>query len=90
VTGTPHNDETAIAVFDLEMAHIGYLSREIAENLSPWIDDVEHPAELKIIVEEVTGGGQVKKNKGLNISIEIGNVDYAQYYDLSSLYGDTP
>lgn len=61
-------DENAIAVFNESWEQIGYLSRKVAEELAPLMDE---GYETKCIVTAITGGSDDKPSFGCNIEITV-------------------
>lgn len=62
------HDENAIAVFNESWEQIGYLSRSVAAELAPLMDE---GYEVECTVTEITGGTDDKPSYGCNIEITI-------------------
>ena len=62
----PH-DKNAISVWG-DYDQIGYLSREVSENLAPHIDNGGY---VKIANIRITGGSVDRPNMGVNITIDV-------------------
>ncbi len=81
--GNPY-DENAIKVYyhtKKESIHIGYLNRELAANLSEFLD--ENPTfDIDGIVDEITGGNG--KTYGCNIQIWIQDPDEPSYDEIKA------
>lgn len=81
--GNPY-DENAIKVYyhtKKESIHIGYLTRELAANLSEFLD--ENPTfDIDGIVDEITGGNG--KTYGCNIQIWIQDPDEPSYDEIKA------
>jgi hypothetical protein len=58
-------DKNAIMVVDSQSQQLGYLSKDIARQLAPIIDDGKL---IKVEICSLTGGGEY--NRGVNIRIE--------------------
>ncbi len=80
--GNKH-DNNAIKVFSWdghELTHIGYISRELAAEIAPFLDK-NMSCSLEGIIHEITGGAD-DKNYGCNIRIWIQSPDEPTYeYD---------
>lgn len=68
--GIPHPDPNAIALFTMEGTHMGYLPKDTAAELSEaWRNSDIYFIAIK--VAELTGGTNLKPNRGINLSVEI-------------------
>ncbi|MBE6733382.1 MAG: hypothetical protein E7561_05230 [Ruminococcaceae bacterium] len=75
-------DENAIKVYawcEKQLTHIGYISKELTANLSPFLDD-NSDLDLDGIVKEITGGYD-GKSYGCNIEIWINNPNEPDYWE---------
>ena len=64
--GHPH-DKNAIAVMTTGSQHIGWLNREVAEDLAPLLD---HGFRVTAVISDLTGGGWLsKRSRGVNLEI---------------------
>jgi hypothetical protein len=71
----PHNqyDPNAVAVLTRNGEQIGYLSRDRALFLKPYLDSAG--GALPAVIREITGGTKEKPDLGVNISAELPNPD---------------
>ena len=77
-------DENAIKVFSRNGDHIGYIQKDLAADIAPFLDEnIQY--DLEGIVSQVTGGYDDNKNYGCNIHIWL---SHSESDDINNIISD--